>query len=157
MQAPGNGANERVGRRERRHDRLSPLAAVPVQERLRERPDDHGVLERVTPGAVVPPLDVTVPEPVLGGALVGEVAVDVVEPRAAAVLGDLVHRAHIPAAVTRLDLGHPLESLHRGQAGRHLADMQHLRAPVACHPDGRVAGAARTGAAAGQRDREGRR
>src|SRR2546430_15990935 len=102
------------------------------------------------PRAKAPPLDVPVAEPVLGSAAVCLVAVDEVEPIASrgdrAV--DTVDRLDVASCITRLDRRDPIQSLHRGQSGRHLSLEDHVRAPVTRDPERR--GATVLAAAAGE-------
>ena len=67
---------------------------------------------------------------------------------------DPVDRLHVTAAVARRHLQLPLDRLHRVEAGRDGARVEHLRAAVARHPERRRAVLALAPAATGEGERE---
>src|SRR6185437_16635887 len=110
--------------------------------------------------AVVPPFDVARVEYVVGGPLVGLVAVDEVEPVALGrpVAGNAVNRLDEAAAVARFHLGFVLERLHRTLARLDLAGEQDVLPAVAGDPERRAPlGVGRAAAREGRkRERGGR-
>ena len=113
------------------------LPAEPVQEGLREGPDDDRLAHPLPPAAEIPPFHVAVAQLVVGGAPVALVAVDEEEP--VATLADVafvpLDRLHEAAAVAGIDVGFAIESLHRRQAGRHGLDQQDFAPPVTSDPE----------------------
>ncbi len=110
-----------------------------MQERLREGADDDSRLPLPLPAAVVEPGDVSVAEPVRGGAAIALVAVHEPEPVALVLeaAGEAVDRLDVAAAVARLELDLRTERPHQRLARVDLDVEQHLRAAVARDPQRR--------------------
>src|SRR5439155_6544790 len=130
------------------------LPFEPMTKGLRKRTDDHRLAYLGTPGTEVPPLDVAGVKPVLGGAAIGLVAVDEVEPVPSP--GErpfeAVDRLDEASCVTGLDIRGAVERLHCGQACGNLPLEQDVCAAVARDPQGRAAAAL---AAAARQGRDG--
>ena len=115
----------------------SRLALVAMEERLRERADDHTRLSLPLPAAVVEPGNVAVAQLVRGGAAVALVAVDEPEPVALVAEAPLdpVHGLDVPPAVARLDVRLGGERAHQRLPGVDLRVDEQLGAAVARDPE----------------------